>query len=1022
MIFNKRSDYMLKYEKTKAKLIEFNVAKENYPSFQLDSNDLTYTTLFILSRYCEEIIEHPDSKECADLFEELTKVSQYFDSTVKSRQRENYDNIFLLLGSTAYFLSENFGSARVLIEKINNWSFNGSMATTLYITLYFLLIGEELAVKSNSDISARYLDAVNEHFNSGADCKMVFDAIMGLRDQIYNSSDMFDVTYVDLLYGVTICAIKHSAWVLLPKHSQGTLEEWSGYLSRKESIKLLWPAQKVIVEAGALLGKDLIIPLPTGVGKTKSIELLLRSFFMKSDACVALVIAPLRALCNEIMLDLTATLGELAVVNKFTDTMQEDFSLELLFNTKYVFICTPEKLAYIIRHETDFLSSVKLFIFDEAHLFDDDARGAQYELLVSEIARSRSEFSQMVLFSAVLSNSSQISEWLFKDPDATLNSSLVKSTEKAIGFLSIDNFIHYYEKDQMSEESFFVPGSLDITELTLRPREKKRRFFPEKKAMDFAIYYAIKLCRKDGVAIFVGQARSIPSIMERIADIEKRDYDLSNLTVNADMNQINKLQNLFLLHYGEESKLTVAAGKGAFPHYASLPNGLKMSIEHALRKRQIKFVVCTTTLAEGVNIPIKYLFLTTFNQGQSKIQIRKIQNLIGRTARSGIYTEGSAIVTDTSYYDNRNKWEHGGRYRWLECKKMFDYNNTEACLSTLLRLVSDVPINYRIEDCKAEIISTHLIKHYNSPTCFIELQRKLENECLKNYPELEFDTYKEGIVKKVEQLENIIDSIETYLCYTYNIQNDPAQFIDATEILVSSTFAFYLANEKQKEYLKELFHIVAEKIVEDVNDNNKVYYSKSLYGLKTSNRILEWVDANVMNLTNCQNSQILFALTELFTELFHNQLTVPNDVFLLIMEMWIAGDMYVDIFKKLGNEINLSKIEKICSSTISYDFSFMVGNIIDAIGERYEDARDLLGNLQKQIKYGVPTNFQALICENIFDDRYVANLIENKIENTTDIVTEKQLKHIMTENHRYILELLEDFPEYYIYKFKLYIK
>lgn len=56
MIFKNRSNYMLKYEKAKAKLVEFDVKKENYPKFQLDSTDLIYTTLYVLSRYCEEMI------------------------------------------------------------------------------------------------------------------------------------------------------------------------------------------------------------------------------------------------------------------------------------------------------------------------------------------------------------------------------------------------------------------------------------------------------------------------------------------------------------------------------------------------------------------------------------------------------------------------------------------------------------------------------------------------------------------------------------------------------------------------------------------------------------------------------------------------------------------------------------------------------------------------------------------------------------------------------------------------------
>ena len=155
----------------------------------------------------------------------------------------------------------------------------------------------------------------------------------------------------------------------------------------------------------------------------------------------------------------------------------------------------------------------------------------------------------------------------------------------------------------MSEESFYVPKSIKTTQLKLRPRERKEKIFPEKKPQDLAIYYAVSLCKQNGAAIFAGQARSIPPIMRRIVELDSRGYDLSGLIKFGNTTQINRLYNLFMLHYGENSDFAKAVKIGVLPHYANLPNGVKMAIEYALRKRHIYLVVCTTTLAEGVNIP-----------------------------------------------------------------------------------------------------------------------------------------------------------------------------------------------------------------------------------------------------------------------------------------------------------------------------------------------------------------------------------------------------------------------------------
>ena len=142
MIFNRRSNYMLKYEKSKSKLVEFDVAEENYPKYPLNPDDLTYTTIFVLSLFCEENIENPSSSQLPELKSELAVVSQYYDSTVKTGFRHKHNKLFLLLGSIAYFLSENFGSAKVLIEQIDEQEPKDNVVTLLYVTLLFLLTGK----------------------------------------------------------------------------------------------------------------------------------------------------------------------------------------------------------------------------------------------------------------------------------------------------------------------------------------------------------------------------------------------------------------------------------------------------------------------------------------------------------------------------------------------------------------------------------------------------------------------------------------------------------------------------------------------------------------------------------------------------------------------------------------------------------------------------------------------------------------------------------------------------------------
>lgn len=1020
MILGNNSNYMLKYEKSKSKLVEFNVAKENYPNYPLNPDDLTYTTLFVLSRYCEEMIENPSSSKLSDLKLELVSVSQYYDSTVKTQLRQEHNNLFLLLGSTAYFLSENFGSAKVLLEQIDNWTPKNNIITLLYIILYFLLTGEWTEVQIESKYYRLYLDNMKNHFEAGTSTDSIFKVLHSMRRRTFNSNNVMDINYIDLLFSVSICAIDHSAWILLPENSDTDFEQWKLYLAKPESVKLLWPAQKVIIQAGVLKKNDLVVPLPTGVGKTKSIEIILRANFMTKGTHLAIIIAPLRALCNEITADLSYAFTDEVIINQFTDTAQEDFNLELQSDKNYVFICTPEKFSYILRHEPNFLATIQLFVFDEAHLFDDASRGTQYELLVSEIARRRQASAQMVLFSAVLSNANQISEWLFDDETATIDYSLVKSTEKSIGFLSSDHTIHYYDKDDMSDESFYVPKSIDFTKLQLRRLERKERIFPEKNAQDIAIYFANKLCSQGGAAIYAGQVRSIPLIMRRIVEINQRGYNLSNLIINGKAEEVTKLSNLFLLHYGNESELTQASKLGAFPHYANLPNGIKLAIEHALRKKHIVFVVCTTTLAEGVNIPIKYLFLTTFNIGTTSVQIRKMQNLVGRTARSGIHTEGSAIITDPKFYDNRLNGKNGGTYRWADCKKMFDYGNTEACNSSILSLVSNLYIDYSVY-YEGDELSGYLIENYGKPSCFSILSESIQ-EGYKEFvsDDSRYNRYSPEIKPKISQFEHTVENIENYLCYIFNSLKDTDNFIDVVKELVTQTFAYHLGNDEQKKALSVIFQLIAQKIMSDIKPEKTNYYAKSLYGIDVSTQILNWIDEELEDLKNSSNDQLLVAISKLFYQLFPNLSKVGFDELISVARLWISNETYVGIYNSLKKTLNMSQIEKLCGDTLSYSLCFLIGNILDALDNHSEKLSEQLAILQKMIKYGVSSHFQILICESLFDDRILAKQLDDAFGKF--ITNEKDLKQYMAANHKKVSTILKQYPDYFRCKFRLFIR
>lgn len=93
MIFGTNSNYMLKYQKAKAKLVEYDIPQKDYPKFPLNSNELSYPVIYILSRYAESIIENDETGK-AEFAPYMVKASQYFDASVGANDRTAYDADF----------------------------------------------------------------------------------------------------------------------------------------------------------------------------------------------------------------------------------------------------------------------------------------------------------------------------------------------------------------------------------------------------------------------------------------------------------------------------------------------------------------------------------------------------------------------------------------------------------------------------------------------------------------------------------------------------------------------------------------------------------------------------------------------------------------------------------------------------------------------------------------------------------------------------------------------------------------
>ncbi len=1005
MIFSNTSNYMLKYQKAKAKLVEYDIPQKDYPKFPLNSNELSYPVVYILSRYAESVIEN-NVADMEEFSPHLVAASQYFDAAVGANDREEYDADFLLSGAAAYFLSDDFGSAKVLCSEFFvriNPEINEPQKITGNL-LGYLLLNRDFHISVDTPNGEKVCHLLLVYYNTGEGVEEIRSLLSEYRKAIYENDAPMEIYYVDILCAIVMVALSKSSWILLPRYSELDQSLWSDYLKSPKAPRMLWPAQQLIGEKGVLRGQSAIVQLPTGVGKTKSIELVIRSSFASGRATTAIIVAPLRALCNEIANDMISAFGDEVLVNQFSDVLEEDFSLELFLSFKSkILICTPEKLSYIIHHQADFLDEIGLYIFDEGHMFDDGSRGAIYELLISEIRSHISGKEQIILLSAVLSNAEQIQKWLLGEAGVLASDSKIKATPKTIGFASQTKDIHYYSDDS-AQEDFYVPRSIEVIALQKRPREKKQRYFPElTDAKDIAIYYANKLCKNGGAAIFANRTSTVLTAINRIIELRDRGCLLAEIKGNSDGKEMSRLAQLMSDYYGEQHPYTIACYLGVVPHYSNLPNGLRLAVEYAFRNKAVRLVVCTSTLAQGVNIPIKYLFMTSFMVARNSMQIRSFQNLMGRTARSGMYTEGSVIVTDPRLFDNKNNQKNGGNYKWNDCIKMFDDSAAEPCGSSILSLVQDIRIDYETRVIGAKV-AQHIIDHYNEPDCFEQYVNKLTTALHKVYPQKNASS----IVESVMARKSIVEAIENHLCFVFSIDENADKQSIAADIC-KETLAYFMANDDEKALLEKIFNIITLK-TNKIDYSQIKNYARTMIGIDSLLQIEKWIAENHLTQQKYTNEQLVEMIISFFQET--HTLTKRTNCFADICQMWLDGCSFVGMHE--STSLPIADLEDICSKSISYELSFFVGSIIDIIAISDEDIVNPLPNLlrlQRRLKYGVKTETAVSICEKIFNDRFLANLLADEIGH--DAIETNSIVGVIQSHKDDILDILSAYPTYF---------
>lgn len=116
--------------------------------------------------------------------------------------------------------------------------------------------------------------------------------------------------------------------------------------------------------------------------------------------------------------------------------------------------------------------------------------------------------------------------------------------------------------------------------------------------------------------------------------IEEFTRELSSKLLQVNSLKIEKICEELKKHLHKDYYLIDAIKHGIIYHHGSIPSYIRLYIEHLFKNEEsIKYVITSSTLLEGVNIPAETLFLLNNKKGRGNLKPSQFRNLIGRVSR-----------------------------------------------------------------------------------------------------------------------------------------------------------------------------------------------------------------------------------------------------------------------------------------------------------------------------------------------------------------------------------------------------
>lgn len=381
---------------------------------------------------------------------------------------------------------------------------------------------------------------------------------------------------------------------------------------------------------------------PTSMGKSFIIKCFIKDTISKEKKGNIVIIVPTRALIDQFSLELKKELKKILeeknysiVTNSNVTDVFEDENEDQKRDKRYICVLTPERLLSYLSEEGN--PRIDYLFIDEAHKLTSENDYRSITLYLS-IEKTLKRYRGMNVFFASpnVSNPGVFLELFGFNPQNSFHTNEAPVSQNLFFVDLVEKNVKYFndfgEVDIYPESPKFYSSSLELVKNLS------------------GNYSNIIYC--NSINDTIQYARSF----KKFVQLDNRNF--TQVEINELKNAIKLTKELIHPDYFLIECLKYGIGF----HFGRLPQIIRNKIEELFKKGIIKFLFCTSTLLEGVNLPAKNIFILKNKKGTSKMSKIDFWNLAGRAGRLNVELSGNIFCIR----ENKSEW-----------KKLDVFNNKE---------------------------------------------------------------------------------------------------------------------------------------------------------------------------------------------------------------------------------------------------------------------------------------------------------------------------------------------------------